>query len=238
MLHVAADQIALFLDFDGTLVDLAPTPDSILVEDRIAPTLIRLSDALDGAIAIVTGRELADVDGHLKLKLPAAGLHGMQYRPHAEAQIETIERPSSLDHVMRLIRETIDFEEGLFLEDKALSFGVHYRACPDKGPMVKQALGDALTDFKDLHVISGKMLFEVKPRHINKGHAVGRFLEEEGFKGRMPVFVGDDVTDEDGFRAAAHAGGFGVKVGAGPTSAQHRLHGVSDVVNWLNTLRV
>lgn len=225
---------ALFLDFDGTLVEIAERPDAIRVERHLADTLGRLSTLLGGAVAIVSGRPLAEIDRHLSpARLPAAGLHGLQLRPLPGG---VAEGPVAETMPPRVSERLQDFAErnGLLLEHKGLAVALHYRNRPDLADACRAMVREAVRDAPGLHVLDGKMVLEVKPAGGDKGRAVQAFMERPPFHGRLPVFVGDDVTDEDGFRAANEMGGFGVKVGSGPTSARYRAESVPAFLAWLD----
>ncbi|PTW59411.1 trehalose 6-phosphatase [Breoghania corrubedonensis] len=226
---------ALFLDFDGTLVDIAETPEGIRVPEGLGALLTRVADRLDGALAVVSGRPLSDIDALLKpLRLPAAGLHGLEHRATIGAAVERVAPPPELDILRRRIDAAGLIGEGVRLEDKGLAIAIHYRRAPERGPALAAALTKACADLSGLHMLHGKMVLEIKSQGHDKGVAVTTFLNEPVFAGRVPVFVGDDVTDEDGFRAVLSAGGFAVKVGAGETAAAHRLADVAAVHAWLD----
>ncbi|WP_321501359.1 trehalose-phosphatase [Breoghania sp.] len=226
---------ALFLDFDGTLVEIAQTPDGIRVADGLCPLLQAVAEKLAGALAVVSGRPLSEIDALLSpLHLPAAGLHGLEHRPTLGAAIERVPAPPELDILRQRIAEAGLIEGGVQLEDKGLALAVHYRRAPERGDELARIMGDFCSDLDRLHLLHGKMVLEAKARGHDKGVAVEGFLREPVFAGRVPVFVGDDVTDEDGFRAAREAGGFGIKVGAGKTVADHCLDDVAAVHRWLD----
>lgn len=210
------DRWALFLDFDGTLVDIAPTPDAVVVPSRLGETLQTLYAALDGALAIVSGRRIADIDAYLApLRLPAVGQHGIERRPGPGAPVEVSGgHEAALDSVRREFSRFADSRTGVFVEDKGQSFSVHYRQAPDAGPEV-EALARRLIDTDgQIRTVSGKMVLDFKSAAADKGRAVEAFLDAAPFAGRTPVFAGDDVTDEDGFAAANARGGHSIRIGA------------------------
>lgn len=228
---------ALFLDFDGTLVDIAETPEGIRVPAGLTDLLQRVADRLDGALAVVSGRPLSDIDALLApLRLPAAGLHGLERRPQAEGPVERVAPPPELDILRQRIERAGLAEGGVRLEDKGLAIAVHYRGAPERGPELERTLAGLSADLAGLHMLHGKMVLEIKSEGHNKGVAVTAFMADPAFAGREPVFLGDDVTDEDGFKAARAAGGFGIKVGTGETLAAHRLADVAAVHDWLGAL--
>lgn len=215
---------ALFLDFDGTLADLAPEPQAVRVSPELVPTLRRLCERLDGALAIVSGRPIAEIDRLLApLRLPAAGVHGAERR-HA-TQVEAIAVPplAALDEVEAVAAAVAARHPGVRVERKAAALALHYRLAPEAEHACLAAMRRAVEDRAGLGVLVGKCVVEVKPAGVDKGRAIEAFLTRPPFAGRTPVFVGDDVTDEAGFAAAVRAGGHAVKVGAGPTQAAHRV---------------
>jgi trehalose 6-phosphate phosphatase len=230
------DRPALFLDFDGTLVEIAPRPDAIEVAPRLPDLLARLIEATDGAVAVVSGRTVHDIESHLKVPVAAAGMHGLQRRMAPGGPVETAPPPEELDVLRRRIKESGLLAGGVELEDKGAGLAVHYRAAPEREAEVKAFLHDAARDLEPLQLIEGKMVVEAKGSGFDKGEALNLFMDSEPFAGRTPVFVGDDTTDEDGIRAAIDRGGFGVKVGDGPTLARYRLPDVPAVHDWLTSL--
>ena len=228
---------AVFLDFDGTLVDIAETPDAIVVSSDLVDLLGRVRSHAGGAVAVVTGRRIAEIDRYLSpLVLPTAGLHGIERRSAEDAAV--VELPKSGQ--VRILRDRLErsrlLQNGVSLEDKGSGIAVHYRQAPEAEAEVKTALRDATADLEELHLIEGKMVVEAKRGDVNKGTAIGAFMEIPPFEGRTPVFLGDDVTDEDGFRIVSGMGGVAIKVGDGATSAPYRLDGSIDVMEWLDRL--
>ncbi|MDP9046443.1 MAG: trehalose-phosphatase [Pseudomonadota bacterium] len=225
----------MFLDFDGTLVPLAPRPQDVVVPSWVVPRLGALTTRLGGALAIVSGRPLAQLDHYLApLVLPAAGSHGAEWRDSA-GRVERHDTPppaSVLEAARRLTQH-----DGLILETKPGGFALHYRARPELESICRETLGAALaaapgaaSAWAWLH---GHFVFELRQRGITKGVAVRRLLGQAAFAGRLPVFVGDDQTDEDGIEAVQAAGGFGVRVGGGASQARYELHDVAAVGAWL-----
>ncbi|HUG61982.1 MAG TPA: trehalose-phosphatase [Methylomirabilota bacterium] len=235
MLELDFERNALFLDFDGTLVDIAPRPEAVVVPAELPPLLMRLLDRFGGALAIVSGRPIAEIDRFLApAVMPAAGLHGLEWR--AGASTGRMEPPPSLDQIRRDVRETGLAERGVRIEDKGLSLALHYRDVPALGAAVLAMATAAAAAHPDLSVLNGKMVVEIKPKAASKASAVRRFAGLAPFAGRTPVFVGDDVTDEDGMRAALDAGGTAIKVGEGESVAPLRVAAPSDVHRWLSEL--
>jgi trehalose 6-phosphate phosphatase len=225
---------ALFLDFDGTLVDLAPRPDQVVVHARLPGLLERVVDYLDGAVAVFTGRWLAEVDGLLKLQLPGAGVHGAELRETDTACMQVrLRQVPGIGEVVAALRERFSGDPRLLIEDKGAAVALHYRLAPGRAAECIEALRTLVAQRPGLEAIAGNMVVEARTRGVHKGQALRTLAREPAFTGRTPVFVGDDVSDEDAFAVAAQAGGWGVKVGAAPTVARYRCEGVSQVHDWL-----
>ncbi len=236
LLSVAGDagRWALFLDFDGTLVELASTPEAIVVPSRLPALLQALSSRFSGALALVTGRSLCNLDRHLGMAFPAAGQHGAQWR-FAPDQLPRERHEPALEAVRRRVHELTKAWPGLVVEDKGATLAVHYRAVPEAGLPVRAALEDfARASAGALEVIAGKSVCEIRPAGADKGAALETFLSTPPFAGRLPLMLGDDVTDEAGFAAALRAGGAAIKVGEGESLAPWRLPAPSSVRSWLS----
>ena len=228
---------ALFLDIDGTLLDLASTPDRVRVDANIRALLPALAKRLGGAVALITGRAIADADRLFRgLTLPVAGQHGLERRA-ADGSIHLHE--ASMRGVERLRRELWRFttrHPGLLLEDKGATLALHYRRAPELAAHVHRTLRTMLRETAvsaQWRLQPGKRILEIKPDGRDKGTAMLEYMAEPPFAGRLPVFVGDDLTDEYGFVAATHLGGWAVKVGRGATRARFRLRDVAAVRAWL-----
>ncbi len=225
---------ALFLDFDGTLAALAPRPELVDVDEQVISFLSRINDCLGGAVAILTGRPISQIDGFLHpLALPAAGLHGLEWRKTAAAEPVRAEASPDLQYLRRSVEASGLLADGIMLEDKGAAIALHYRSVPHLEGALEAHLARVLTGLPDLHVLRGKMVMEVKPATHDKGLALRQFMEQPPFRGRVPVFAGDDVTDEDAMAAALALGGSALKVGEGPTCAPARLPDVAAVTDWL-----
>lgn len=237
ILSALTGPLALFCDFDGTLVDIAPTPDAIEVPGSLIERLANLEEVLGGAFAIITGRTIANVDGFLSShSFSVSGSHGAERRHRGRRS----EAPAALANTARTIEEVITSEfrddDRILVERKPTGVAVHFRAAPEREDDVRAAMERALAQANQFHAIEGKMVIEARPRGTDKGAAISALMEEEPFKGRRPVFIGDDVTDEDGFRAVNAMGGIGIKVGAGESAAQFRLPDVNAVYELLDRL--
>jgi trehalose 6-phosphate phosphatase len=221
---------ALFIDFDGTLVELAEQPDQVRVPDGLRPLLERLRRRLDRALAVITGRRLDAIDALLApLRLPGAGVHGVELRIDGELQQPVVE---GLAGVAARLKARFGRDSGLLVEDKGAAVALHYRHAPRRASEAEHALREAVRDLR-VDVVAGKFVFEARPRGVDKGKAVRELLRHAPFAGRLPLFVGDDVTDEDAITEVQMLGGIGIKVGAGPTAARYRLPDPQAVRGWL-----
>jgi trehalose 6-phosphate phosphatase len=225
---------ALFLDFDGTLVELAESPDAINVPAAVAPLLARLNERLAGRIALVSGRSIEGLEKHLECTgLAVSGSHGLELRLRDGSRIPLAARHDLSDARARL-REVAAETPGLLLEDKPFGLALHFRQAPQEQERV-EALMAELARSSGLALQEGKMVIEIRPRGADKGDAVRAFMAEPEFGGAIPIFVGDDLTDEHAFEAAAELGGAGVLVGPErETAARWRLPDVGAVIAWLD----
>ncbi|HET6469851.1 MAG TPA: trehalose-phosphatase [Geminicoccaceae bacterium] len=235
-------ETALFLDFDGTLVEIAPTPESVVAAPGLADLLARLDERLGGALAVVSGRPVEQIDGFLApLRLPVAGLHGLDCRLADGRRVRRV--PDGLEPALDRARQRfgafVADRPGTRLEDKALTVALHYRLAPAAEAAARALAAEVAAGSGGLlEVRTGKMVLELAPPGRTKGDAVRDLLGEPPFRGRRPVFCGDDVTDEDGFRAVAAMGGLGIRVGdpSVPTAACGRLADVQAMLDWLQAL--
>lgn len=234
---------AFFFDFDGTLVELAPTPDSICVPPSLIALLAALRHRSHGAVAIVSGRGIDNIDTFLNMPdLPIAGLHGAERR---DANGDTQRIGFNDARLLRIERElavVVERHPGMLLEIKGAAVALHYRNSPEREGIAREATERLVADYADAYVLQpGKMVFEIKPKGVDKGRALAAFLNEPPFAGRMPVFAGDDLTDEKGFAVVNAHGGLSIKVGAGETSARARLDSVdalhAQIARWLEAGR-
>lgn len=228
-----AREIALFLDFDGTLVNLAHAPGAIDVPPDLGPRLRALGDRLGGRLALVSGRSLEDLGGHCPIDgIACAGSHGAARRDAAGVAIgdpALAIASGALEALRSGAREL-----GLMLEAKPHGAALHYRANPERAALA-EALADEVAARFELAIKPGKGVVELTQTGADKGGAVRAFLALRPFAGALPVFVGDDVTDEDGMIACEEAGGFGILVGdRAPTAARYRLPDVPAVYEWLS----
>lgn len=229
---------ALFLDFDGTLVEIAPTPTTVAPAPYLPDLLDRLERRLSGALAIVTGRPVADVDRFLTpYRAAVAGVHGRDLRlPRTGERLREPVDVATLDEARRRLSALAARLSGALLEDKGESVALHYRnAAAEAGPAVlAEAAAVAEASAGALRVLPGKMVAELVPAGVDKGTAIERLLARAPFAGRTPVFAGDDVTDEAGFAAVQRRGGTGVRIGSGTgTTAACYLPDVAALHAWL-----
>jgi trehalose 6-phosphate phosphatase len=229
----AAGPVAVFLDFDGTLVEIAPTPAEIAVPEGLAARLEVLARRLDGRLALVSGRSTANIAAHLGTPAIArAGSHGIERVTADGARFGEEPAPLSpaIDDAMRIFAGA---HRGIEYEAKKHGAALHFRAVPEL-EHAAVAFAERQAVLHGLWVKPGKFVIELVNQGADKAGAVRAFMGEEPFAGAMPVFVGDDVTDEDGFRAAGELGGFGVVVGArGGTLARYCLDSPAKVLEWL-----
>ena len=213
---------ALFLDFDGTMVDIAPQPQDVHVPNDLISVVEQLRHYLGGAVAVISGRPIEQIDDFLApLKIAVAGVHGVERRG-ADGHTELL-ATHPLEHVEREARRLADAHPGLLVENKRGSLALHYRQSPELEALCVETMERAVQESVGLTLLRGKMVAEAKPGGASKGRAIEAFLREAPFTGRTPVFIGDDITDEVGFSTVQRLGGMGIKVGDGVTVAWQRL---------------
>ncbi len=228
---------ALFLDLDGTLLDIAPSPESVQIPKTLRRDLERAGEAVNGALALVSGRSIETIDRLLApLRLPAAGQHGAEIRYAPEDSVTLCSRVDL--SVARRLLTPVTGIPGVLIEDKGASLAVHYRRAHTNGEHLHAWIVGALAPLAaELEVLRGRRVFDIKPRGISKATAVERFMARSPFGGRLPVFVGDDKTDEDGFRAVTALGGIAIQVGPNhSTAATSWIEGPAAVRRWLRAL--
>lgn len=230
--------MALFLDLDGTLFDIAAAPGDVTTPPGLTSTLRRLQRTLDGAVAILTGRKIEEVDRLLDpLRLAAAGVHGseLRFQPEGKVQVASASVPATLvEAVERLARSV----PGVFVEHKGISLGVHYRGAPAVEPMLEVELRGLLDDYSSRLVLSrGRRVFELVPANSTKGSALERLMGMPRFRERRPVMIGDDLPDETALATAARLGGLGLKVrGEHFHGDASHFNSPTHVRRWLNVL--
>jgi len=213
---------AYFLDFDGCLVELAARPDAVVVPRGLTPLLARLGAR--GALALVSGRSVAELRRALPgLSVAMAGSHGAEHaRGRGRIARLAVDR-AVLARAVAAVRDAAAPIPGLLVEVKPVAVALHFRAAPAQAGRAAEIMAAVAQGAPGFHLHHGKMLIEMRPDGIGKGDAVGRFLRAEPFRGRTPVVMGDDLTDEPAFAVANRHGGVSIKVGPGPSCARHRL---------------
>lgn len=220
------DRIALFLDVDGTLIDFAPRPDAVVVPEGLPDVLEAASDVVGGALALVSGRTVEDLDRlFAPARLAASGLHGAEVRWNPDGCTET-PVPALPPSMRRSLKRLLEQFPGTVLEDKGPSLSVHYRAVPEFAETLHQAVRDWLEDNAPypLDLMLGELVYEIKPTGFDKGSALRAFMERAPFAGRQPIYVADHPIDRAAFIAARALGGYGLSVG-------HRL---DDAAGWFS----
>ena len=229
--------LGLFLDVDGTLLDFAATPDGVRVDDAMLVLLSRLREALGGSVALISGRPLAQIDQLFRpLQLPAAGIHGFERRSAAGVVYRPSNSISGLDRIRRWLQSVVLPESGLLLEDKGHSLALHYRLAPQAAGRALASARSALAELgPGYEILEGAKVVELKPAGLNKATAIEAFMKEPPFTGCVPIFLGDDVTDFDGFSAVRSHGGVDIAVGDRAFARWH-LEGPAAARAWLRTL--
>jgi trehalose 6-phosphate phosphatase len=224
---------ALFLDLDGTLAAIEPRPDGVRADPRRTRLLEGLARALGGRLAVVSGRRLADIDRILDGAVGAlAGVHGLERR-RADGAVIASRPAEGLADARLMLEGALPDHPGLLVEDKGVAIAVHWREAPGCAADAL-AVASSVASRHGLELQPGQMVIELRPAGADKGDAVAAFMQEAPFKGFTPLFVGDDLTDENGFRAVEALGGSGVLVGPPRrTLASRRLAGVNEVLAWL-----
>lgn len=212
-LKLDVSRIALLLDFDGTLVDIAPTPDAVHVPDDLCDSLARLLELTNGALAVVSGRPIRDIDAMFApLKLPVVGGHGAEMRVRDDEIFSAVAPlPEAL---RRRLKAAEEFDPGILIEDKGYSVALHYRRAPAVATRLRAHIDAVCADFpgEPMEMLPGKALFEIKRPGVSKGEGVRTLLTHAPFAGRIPVFIGDDETDKTLFALLPEFGGIGFSV--------------------------
>jgi trehalose 6-phosphate phosphatase len=226
---------AVFLDFDGTLVEIAPTPELVDVPPALKRLLAGLADRFTGAVAVVSGRSIADLEAQLApVRLPSAGLHGLERR-RPDGSIERSAAPRWVADLVPEIEAFARLHPGVRVENKKLSIAVHYRTAPEAETAVRQFVDACAAALEHQAVVQlGKMVVEIRPAGRDKGAAIAAFMPEAPFRDRIPAFLGDDLTDEHGFEAVNRLGGLSIRVGPpAETTARWALPSVEAARAWL-----
>ncbi len=232
------DACALFLDVDGTLIEFADRPDAVTLLPEVRQAIGRISDRLEGAVALVSGRPLAQLDAlFAPLDLPAAGLHGHQMRDANGVVHDAVEESTTTEWLHVLHQQAMRFAHGhpgVLVEDKGPSMALHWRGAPHAGEQVRAFADRHVRGHAGYRLQPGDHVVEFVPVGSDKGRAVRRMMQHLPFRGRLPVFIGDDLTDEHGFEAANAQYGWSVLVGErDPSAAVFQLGDISSVHAWL-----
>ncbi len=224
---------ALFLDLDGTLAAIVAKPGDTIIDSRRNRLLALLGKRLDGRLAIVSGRTIAEVDRILEASVAAvAGVHGLERRTAAGAWLTTHPHPR-LAEVRAILEALAQTRDGLLVEDKGLSVALHYRGAPEAEASIRE-LGKELASHTGLVVQQGSLVIELRTPGPDKGDAIEAFMSEPPFAGSQPLFFGDDLTDEHGFAVVERMGGTGILVGTPrQTEASRQIPNVESVLDWL-----
>lgn len=227
--------LAWFFDIDGTVAELVASPDAVAIDPGIARLLALLHTRSRGALALVSGRPIAEIDRLLPgTRYPAAGQHGIERRDAHGVTSRAGERSPALAVAHAALADLVHRHPGLRLEVKGHSLALHYRQAPRLASYAHRAMRQLRATLgESFHLQPGKRVIELLPIGNDKGTAVAAFMAEPPFAGRTPVFVGDDLTDEHAFEIVNEAGGYSVKVGSGRTVARFRLANVGAVRHWL-----
>ncbi|WP_253377767.1 trehalose-phosphatase [unidentified bacterial endosymbiont] len=231
---VLPGKFAFFFDLDGTLAGIKPHPDQVVIPDTVLENLQQLSQMNEGALALISGRSMAELDMLASpCHFPLAGVHGAERRDIHD-QLHIVSLPSALIQTLhRQLASALEALPGTELEAKSMAFALHYRQAPHHEAAVFALARSVAEAHPQLALQPGKCVVEIKPEGINKGAAIAAFMAEMPFKGRTPLFFGDDLTDEAGFNVVNQAGGIAVKVGPGDTCARWRLENVASVWQWI-----
>jgi trehalose 6-phosphate phosphatase len=213
---------AYFFDVDGTLLELRRRPEEVVADEHLRGLLMRLHGAACGAVALVSGRSIADLDRIFEpLSLPTAGLHGADIRfPDGARQVP---RSDLMDEVRPSVATFAEAHTGVWLEDKGATLAIHFRERPELAGEVLAFLSQ-FQQGRDLAVQEGKMVVELKSAAFDKGTAIKALMARAPFEGRLPVFIGDDLTDEHGFAEVQRAGGVAIRIGVPDVPTKARLH--------------
>ena len=229
--------IALFLDVDGTLLEFCNNPDDVYPGVELNLILKSLSSLLKGALALVTGRRVLEIDRIFHpLQLPVGGQHGLEHRD-AEGNFKLVKSLKFPENIRSQIQCFGEIYPECAIEDKTLTMAIHYRRAPKLDEKVLKFVNKLIEGEKHFHAISGNMVIEIKPLGVDKGQSIALFMENEPFVDKLPIFIGDDVTDEDGFRYINANNGISIKVGTITSSlARYNLNNVNAVHDWLGSL--
>jgi trehalose 6-phosphate phosphatase len=230
------DKCALLFDIDGTLIDLAPTPDGIFIPPELPGQLRELWKRTSGALALVSGRTIIDIDEIMKpVKLPAVGGHGAEMRMFADGQVQAAPVKPMDPHLKKRFTAIGNFSPGILIEDKGYSLALHYRLAPQAERYIFSSVAAIQADLPDapIEVLNGKFVVEIKHEGFSKATAVRQLMQEPPFAGRRPIFLGDDVTDESVFAIMPDIDGIAYSVGRKAQGVAGHFDAPHDVRQWL-----
>lgn len=236
-LNLTANHYAFFFDIDGTLAELQATPEAVSIPPAVITNLEQLAKANHGALAVVSGRPLEQIDSLLApLQGAAAGIHGAQLRT-AQGQHSQLNMAAGvLAEIAQQLESATDHWPGVLIEKKPVAFALHYRQAPEYQQQLFALATQLCQTYPEFTLQPGKCVWEIKPRACNKGVAIQQLMSHPPFQGRVPLFVADDVTDEAGFHWVNQQQGVSIKVGSGQTAAQFRLQSVAQLHQWLEEI--
>lgn len=235
-LTIAPDKTAILLDFDGTFIDIAETPDAVSVDAGDKQLLEELIRAHAGAVAMVSGRNLKDIDFHLAgVSGTVSGGHGAELRHAGETFPGFPCDAGRLDHLKAAVKEFAMLDPRVLAEDKSFGIVLHYRQHPELEGKVTDFLKGLVEGDDEFELQFAKMAVEVKPKAVSKASAIERIMQFDAFRGRGILYAGDDVTDEAAFAWVNERGGVSIKVGDGPTIARYRTDGPRSLKTWLRS---
>lgn len=225
---------ALFLDVDGTLIDIAPTPDSVKIPEGLVDLLMRLHSRLDGALALISGRRIETLDTlFAPLQLPCAGLHGLEWRDSSGREARAAVDPTALKAIGAAARRVSEAFPSVLVEDKVFSIAFHFRRAKLHQPALRAMIEEIALD-TGFVIQPGIDVYELKPPGNDKGSALHIFMRDAVFRHRLPIYIGDDLTDEHALAAAQKFSGIGIQVGTNmPNPARFGLADPTAVLNWL-----
>ena len=232
-------KVAILLDIDGTLLDIAPTPHDVQVPPTLRRTLARLQEQTDGAIALVSGRSLSDIDLIFSpLKLSAVGGHGAELRVTPTSKANGGKSRYLAKDLRTRLSDVANLAEGIIVEDKGYSVALHYRLAPDKQRAIEDAIDAICAELPEgwVEILPGKAVIEIKKSGFNKGTALRDLMAHAPFAGRLPIFVGDDKTDEAAFAVVPEFDGMAISVGRMVPGVAQRFEAPSDVRRWLERI--
>jgi trehalose 6-phosphate phosphatase len=227
----------LFLDVDGTLIELSDTPLDTFADSELKSILANVAERLGGALALVSGRSVEYLDAlFAPLRLPTAGLHGVERRKASGDMHGASFVDSQLDRARVTLAALVKANPGTLLEDKGRTVAVHFRLAPQCESTFTDAMRAVAAQMgTNYHIQAGNMMLEVKPRGFSKAAAIKAFMQEPPFSGRKPVFVGDDLTDQEGFKTVEDMGGISIAVGE-RVHGQYRVADTATVRSWLQDI--